>query len=139
MLLPLTGTGWHDLHGRATIAVMEGERTHATLRIGAQGRVVLPAGLRAALGIGEGSTVVAHLEGEGRLVIESPEAIQRALLAEWSEVAGSASPVDELRAERRAAAAREAEQVEADRAAHGPADRTGRRVSGSASRTRPTG
>jgi AbrB family looped-hinge helix DNA binding protein len=53
---------------------------HARLRIGAQGRVVLPAELRRALGFVEGSTVVAHLEGEGRLVIESPEAIQRALL-----------------------------------------------------------
>jgi AbrB family looped-hinge helix DNA binding protein len=116
---------------------MEDQRTHATLRIGAQGRVVLPAGLRAALGIGEGSTVVAYIEGEGRLVIESPEAIQRALLAEWSEVAGSASLVDELRAERRAAAAREAEQVEADRAAHGTADRTGRRGAGSAGRRPP--
>jgi bifunctional DNA-binding transcriptional regulator/antitoxin component of YhaV-PrlF toxin-antitoxin module len=81
--------------------------------------VVLPADLRAALGFVEGSTVVAYIEGEGRLVIESPEAIQRALLREWSEVAGEVSLVDDLRAERRAAAAREAEQVAADRAAHG--------------------
>lgn len=57
---------------------------------------MLPADLRSALGFEEGTTVVAYLEGEGRLVIESPEAIQRALLAE-----------------RRAAAAREAEEVEA--------------------------
>ena len=51
-------------------------------------------------------------------MIESPEAIQRALLQEWSALAGETSLVDELRAERRAAAAREAEQVEADRASH---------------------
>ena len=51
-------------------------------------------------------------------MIEPPEAIQRALLEEWSGVAGDTSLVDELRAERRAAAAREAEQVEADRADH---------------------
>jgi bifunctional DNA-binding transcriptional regulator/antitoxin component of YhaV-PrlF toxin-antitoxin module len=76
--------------------------------------MVVPADLRAALGFEEGSTVVAYIEGEGRLVIESPEAIQRALLEEWSEVAGGASLVDDLRAERRAAAAREAEQVQAD-------------------------
>lgn len=44
--------------------------------------MVLPADLRSALGFEEGTTVVASLEGEGRLVIESPEAIQRALLAE---------------------------------------------------------
>ena len=91
---------------------------HARIRVGAQGRVVLPADLRAALGFVEGSTLVAYIEGEGRLVIESPEAIQRALLEEWSGVAGDASLVDELRAERRAAAAREAERLEADRAGH---------------------
>jgi bifunctional DNA-binding transcriptional regulator/antitoxin component of YhaV-PrlF toxin-antitoxin module len=96
--------------------MMEDTRSHARLRIGAQGRVVLPAELRAVLGFVEGSAVVAHIEGEGRLVIESPEAIQRALLQEWSEVAGEVSLVDELRAERRAAAAREAEQLQADRA-----------------------
>jgi antitoxin PrlF len=94
------------------------DRTHARIRVGAQGRVVLPADLRAALGVVEGSTLVAYIEGEGRLVIESPEAIQRALLEEWSGVAGGTSLVDELRAERRAAAAREAQQLEADRASH---------------------
>jgi antitoxin PrlF len=98
---------------------MEDTGRHAKLRVGAQGRVVLPADLRAALGFVEGSTLVAYIEGEGRLVIESPAAIQRALLREWSEVAGQPSLVDDLRAERRAAAAREAEQVAADRAAHG--------------------
>jgi bifunctional DNA-binding transcriptional regulator/antitoxin component of YhaV-PrlF toxin-antitoxin module len=91
---------------------MEGIGRHAKLRIGAQGRVVLPIDLRSALGFTEGSTVVAYIEGEGRLVIESPEAIQRALLAEWSEVASGRSLVDELLAERRAAAAHEAEEVE---------------------------
>jgi hypothetical protein len=50
---------------------------------------------------------------EGCLVIESPEAIQRALLAEWAEVAGERNLVEELLAERRAAAVREAEEVEA--------------------------
>jgi AbrB family looped-hinge helix DNA binding protein len=92
---------------------------HVGIRVGAQGRVVLPAELRAALGFVEGSILVASIEGEGRLVIESPEAIQRALLQEWSGAASDVSLVDELRAERRAAAAREAEQVEADRATHG--------------------
>ena len=97
---------------------MEDMERHATLRIGAQGRVVLPADLRRALRFVEGGTVVAHVEGEGRLVIESPEAIQRALLEEWAGVAGETSLVDDLRAERRVAAAREAEQLEADRVKH---------------------
>ena len=91
---------------------------------------MLPASLRSVLGFEEGTTVVAYVEGEGRLVIESPEAIQRALLAEWSEVAGGPSLVDELLAERRAAAVREAEEVEADQADHrqeSEADQAGHR------------
>jgi hypothetical protein len=40
-------------------------------------------------------------------------AIQRALLAEWAEVAGERNLVEELLAERRAAAVRETEEVEA--------------------------
>lgn len=104
--------------GTCHSTAMEDTNSHATLRIGAQGRVVLPADLRRALGFVEGGTVVAHVEGEGRLVIESPEAIQRALLQEWAGVGGETSLVEDLRAERRAAAAREAEQVETDRAAH---------------------
>jgi AbrB family looped-hinge helix DNA binding protein len=92
---------------------------HVRIRVGAQGRVVLPAELRAALGFVEGSTLVAYIQGEGRLVIESPEAIERALLQEWSGAGGEVSLVDDLRAERRAAAAREAEQLEADRARYG--------------------
>jgi AbrB family looped-hinge helix DNA binding protein len=102
---------------------MEDTGRHAMLRIGAQGRVVLPADLRRALGFAEGSTVIAHIEGEGRLVIESPEAIQRALLQEWAGLAAETSLVDDLRAERRAAATREAEQVEADRARYGARSR----------------
>jgi hypothetical protein len=54
---------------------------------------------------GHPACVVAYVEGEGRLVIESPEAIQRALLQEWAEAAGGKRLVDELRAERRAATA----------------------------------
>jgi AbrB family looped-hinge helix DNA binding protein len=98
---------------------MEDSRS-ARLRIGAQGRVVLPARLRSALGFEEGTSVVAYIEGEGRLVIESPGAVQRALLAEWSEVAGEQSLVDDLLADRRAAAVREAEELEADLARRGP-------------------
>ena len=52
-------------------------------------------------------------------MVESPEVIERALLEEWSGVPGETSLVDDLRAERRAAAARGAEQVEADRARYG--------------------
>jgi PIN domain nuclease of toxin-antitoxin system len=54
---------------------------------------VLPADLRAALGFVEGSILVAYIEGEGRLVIESPEAIERALLREWSGVASIATDI----------------------------------------------
>jgi hypothetical protein len=55
--------------------------------------------------------------------LSTKEAIRRALLHEWSEVAGEVSLVDQLRAERRAAAAREAEQLQADRAEQDQAGR----------------
>ncbi len=78
------------------------------VRVNAQGRIVLPAEFRRALGILPGSEVVVSLEDD-RLVIETPAgllaAIQRAALA----VRPSASWVDELIAERRAEARREAE------------------------------
>lgn len=82
------------------------------VRVNAQGRVVLPAEFRRVLGIEPGSEVVISLEDD-RLVIETPAAllaqIQEAALA----VNPSASWVDELIADRRAEARREAEEYSA--------------------------
>jgi AbrB family looped-hinge helix DNA binding protein len=78
------------------------------LRIGPQGRVVIPAEMRRELEIQPGETLLAHVEAR-RLVLERREEILERLR---SEVRGTrpkgASAVDELIAERRAEARREA-------------------------------
>jgi len=78
----------------------------ATLVLGQQGRLVIPAEMRAALGLAAGDQLHVHLAGR-RLVIERPQDA----VAELRGLAASAAPgrslVEELLSERRAAAARE--------------------------------
>lgn len=81
----------------------------ADVRIGTQGRIVLPREIRDALGAEEGATYVARVE-DGRLVLESRAAILARMQERWRDAAPpGVSLVDELIAERRAEAAREAE------------------------------
>jgi AbrB family looped-hinge helix DNA binding protein len=83
--------------------------THQTigLTLAANGRVVIPAAMRAALGLKDGSRLVARLE-DGAIILEPIEASVRRAQA---LVAAHANPrgglVEDLIAERRAAAARE--------------------------------
>lgn len=78
------------------------------LRIGPQGRVVIPAELRRTLEIQPGETLMAHVEAD-RLVIERREQILERLRGELrGTVPAGMSMVDELIAERRAEARREA-------------------------------
>jgi AbrB family looped-hinge helix DNA binding protein len=80
---------------------------HAEVRIGPQGRVVIPARLRDELHLGQGEVLVAHVEGD-RLVFERRQAvIDRLRRAFGAAVPRTASLVDELIADRRAEAARE--------------------------------
>lgn len=79
---------------------------HVVMRVGQQGRLVLPADIRRRLGIDVGDEVVAEVEDE-RLVIESRDAVLRRMQRRWREADGSESPVDELIAERREEARRE--------------------------------
>jgi antitoxin PrlF len=78
----------------------------ATVVMGRQGRVVIPAQVRAALGLRPGDRLHLHLAGH-QLVIERPEDAVAELRQIGSTVPASRSLVDELLAERRAAAARE--------------------------------
>jgi bifunctional DNA-binding transcriptional regulator/antitoxin component of YhaV-PrlF toxin-antitoxin module len=48
----------------------------ASFQLGEKGRVVLPAAVRRAAHIPDGATVVAHAAGEGRIVIETVDAIR---------------------------------------------------------------
>ena len=81
--------------------------THAQVRIGAQGRLVVPAPIRSALGFQLGETLVARIENN-HLVIEKPESVERRVLGRFSASKGR-SLAEELIAERREEARREAE------------------------------
>ncbi len=73
--------------------------------VGPKGRVVIPAEIRRQLGIEEGSELVAMVEGEA-VVLVPRSAIRTRLRSIFADT--SASMRDELLAERRAEAARNA-------------------------------
>ena len=80
-------------------------KLHADVQLGAQGRVVVPAPIRKALGFQSGDTLVARVE-DGRLVIEKPESVERRIRARFRK-SGDRSLAEELIAERREEARRE--------------------------------
>jgi AbrB family looped-hinge helix DNA binding protein len=81
--------------------------TDNEVQVGAQGRLVIPAALRKALNLKPGDRLVARKEGD-RLVLERREAVVKRLQALFEHIPKDVSLVDELIAERRAEAAREA-------------------------------
>lgn len=74
------------------------------VKIGPQGRIVVPVELRRELGIEPGDDLVAWVE-DGKLVVQTRAETERELLAMFEGVEGSMS--EELIAERRREAARE--------------------------------
>lgn len=90
--MALIGTMWHT-------RVMD-----ATLVLGQQGRLVIPAEIRAALGLAPGDRMHLHLIGK-RVVLERQQDALAELRGLASEVPETRSLVDELLAERRLAAA----------------------------------
>jgi AbrB family looped-hinge helix DNA binding protein len=77
------------------------------VELGAGGRVVIPAPMRAALGMKEGDKVLVRLEGNEIRIYTYQEAMRRAQEIVRSFVPPGVSLVDELIADRRAEAARE--------------------------------
>lgn len=75
-----------------------------TLTLGQQGRLVIPAEVRAALGLAPGDELHLHVEGH-RVVLERQQDAVAELRGFASSVPKSRSLVDELLAERRLAAA----------------------------------
>lgn len=75
----------------------------ATLVLGQQGRLVIPAEIRAALGLAPGDRLHVHLVGQ-RLVLERQQDAAAQLRGLAAEVPEARSLVDELLAERRLAA-----------------------------------
>ena len=78
----------------------------ATVVLGQQGRIVIPAEVRAALGLAAGDHLHLHLQGE-RLVLQRPHDAAAQLRQLATAVTPQRSLVEELLAERRAAAAAE--------------------------------
>lgn len=82
-------------------------KLHADVQFGAQGRIVVPASIRRALGFQPGDTLVARIEDD-HLVIEKPASVERRMRARFLGSAGR-SLAEELIAERREEARREIE------------------------------
>lgn len=78
------------------------------VRIGSQGRLVIPAELRAAMGAEEGAVYVATVDEDGALTLRTPEQAIHALQRTWAGATDLTSPVEELLADRRAEAASDA-------------------------------
>ncbi|MGH8658031.1 MAG: AbrB/MazE/SpoVT family DNA-binding domain-containing protein [Gammaproteobacteria bacterium] len=75
------------------------------LHVGPQGRVVIPAEYRRALGVEAGDTLVLWLEGD-RLILRRRQSVEEDLWRLMAEISGSLA--DELLTERREEAKREA-------------------------------
>ncbi len=93
-------------HSPAAMAERSG---HSEVRVGPQGRIVIPAALRRLLGIEPGQTMVARVEGQ-QLIFEPRAAALARLRARVGALAKDADLVDELLEERRRDARREAER-----------------------------
>ena len=76
------------------------------IRIGPQGRIVVPAPIRKALELHHGDTLAAHVRN-GQLILEKREHVLARLKARFASVPNDVSLVDELVAERRAEVRRE--------------------------------
>ena len=95
-------------HNISDMAKTKKNRPTSSVRVGPQGRIVIPAHIRKALGIRPGETLLARVE-DGRLVLETREQIVARLQSWFAQVPPDVSLADELIAERREEARREAE------------------------------
>lgn len=91
------------------------------LRLGPQGRIVVPAHVRRALGLEVGDLLVASVE-DGRLVLEPRAKALASLRAMVAAAAGDRDLVTELLDERREEVRREAAGGAAEEATKGPVD-----------------
>jgi antitoxin PrlF len=80
--------------------------SQSELRVGEQGRIVIPVEIRRALSIDIGSTLVARVEKD-KLILEKRDAVLQRLQSRFKKIPAGVSLADELIAERRAEAAHE--------------------------------
>jgi len=77
-----------------------------TVRLGPQGRLVIPAKVRRAAGIGPGVALVVYTR-DGQVIIESRENVERRIRERFAHIPSDVDLADELIADRRAEARRE--------------------------------
>ena len=77
------------------------------VRLGAQGRLVLPASLRRALSLSAGDALVARVEGPGRIVLERHSAALTRLQDRFAKTRGKRDLAASLIADRRSEAQRD--------------------------------
>jgi AbrB family looped-hinge helix DNA binding protein len=87
----------------------EGIENRVRLKVDAAGRVLIPADIRAAMGLSEGGTVLAWLEQGELRVVGIEAAARRAQQLARAKLGPNARLAEELIADRRAEARREAE------------------------------
>jgi antitoxin PrlF len=76
------------------------------LRVGEQGRIVIPVEIRRVLSIDIGSTLIARVEKD-KIILEKRDAVLQRLQSRFKKIPAGVSLADELIAERRAEAAHE--------------------------------
>lgn len=86
--------------------VMSDQAKHTEVQLGLQGRLVIPAPLRRALGFEPGETLLVRVEDD-RLVLEKQESVKRRLKARFAAIPSGRSLARELLADRREEAKRE--------------------------------
>ena len=91
------------------MAKTQRNRRKDLVHVGPQGRIVIPAHIREALDIRPGQDLIARVE-DGRLVLERREQIIARLQDMFTKASRGVSQVDELIAERREEARREARE-----------------------------
>jgi AbrB family looped-hinge helix DNA binding protein len=89
----------------------------ADIRLGKQGRIVIPSQLREELGLSDGDILNVRVEDD-RLLMETRLAALERLRRRFREAAKGRDPVAELIAERRAEARREEKELDEFRRRH---------------------
>ena len=83
--------------------------TQTEVQLDPQGRLVIPAPLRRSLGFESGDHLIARME-EGRLILEKTETVKQRLKNRFAHLPPTVSLTEELMAERRQEAKREANE-----------------------------
>ncbi len=89
--------------------IVMADQKHKEVRVGPQGRLVIPASIRRAMGIVTGEILLARTK-DGQLVLEKPDQVLARLKTTFANVPPDVSLADELIAERREEAQRESEE-----------------------------